>query len=711
MKNKTYSNPLDALKDVFGYDSFRDGQSDIIDKVIGGQDGLNIMATGGGKSITFQIPALCLEGTTIVISPLIALMRDQVQALSSKGVSAGFYNSSLDAQESIERLQKLAKGEYKLFYVAPERLASEEFINILKNIDTPLFAIDESHCISTWGKDFRLSYKNIPKVISELEEHKGKRITRYAVTASATTLIREDIISGLEMKDNFEQVGSFDRPNIDFSVMVSNNKNLDVIDICKQKKSESIIVYCATIKSAKSLTDELVKNGINAGIYHGRLESGLKNETQDKFLNDEIDVMVATNAFGMGVDKPNVRNVIHYQMPGNLENYYQEAGRAGRDGNESKAIILYNERDRKLQSFFIEMSFPDISVIEGVKYFLKAFDNGMPISFSHDEISMISPDNIKTHQVDSILRILEDQGVINLQNIEIGQDPIIEVINANKELDLNYLTERKKVVVDNLNIIDRFCKTKRCKREFLLDYFSETQEESHCGKCSSCHEIDFSNGKINGTIPEGAIRSVLSLVSALNGKVNKKDLIEVALGLNNRIFKFKGIDKLEKFGVLSTYTKSDVVKMIEHFIKSKIIHEDKILGNKVKITPDGLVMLSSQKNISINAPTGIKPNRSRIEKKESKVESTSSVMMDTRLFEKLSRLRANLSQIHEKPPFMIFSDSTLKKIVFANPQSINELNTTGLTPSKIKIFGNEIIQIITDNEKNLDVVTELDAPF
>lgn len=712
MMNKVFSTPIEALQTVFGYDEFRPNQEEVINQVINGQDGLMIMATGGGKSLTFQIPAMCKEGTTIVISPLIALMKDQVETLNRKGVSAGFMNSSLSVDQSSEVTSKLSNGEYQVFYVAPERLANEDFQEILKNIEIPLFAVDESHCISTWGKDFRLSYRRIPEVLEMLEKHKGKRIPRYAVTASATELIRQDIINELGMVDHFEKVGSFDRPNIEFNVRNSINKNNDVIDICRQNPDEPTIIYCATIKTATTLTEELNRSGVKTGLYHGQLDTAVKNQVQDDFLSDKLNVMVATNAFGMGVDKPNVRKVIHYQMPGNLENYYQEAGRAGRDGEESKAIMLYNEKDRKLQDFFIDTSFPEVKVIEGVQMFLRAFDDGMPIAFSFEEISRIAPDDIKDYQVEAILRILDDQGVIRLHGFEIGQDPTIEVLDAHKELNLDYLIERRKVVVDNLNIMDRFCRTKRCNREFLLDYFGEKQKEDECGHCGTCYDKQLSRGKTDGLIPDEAIRSALSLAKELGTKANERDYIDLLLGVQSRFFKARKLDQLPHFGSLSQWTKSETKRLVEHLTQSELLYQSPLNGNAVVITPKGLSTLSEKNTLTMTAPAGIKATLEvgASGKKESKVQKTNE-LFDHVLFEKLSGLRSNLSSINEKPPFMIVSDTIMKKIAQSKPTSIEELGALGMTPVKINSYGEDIIKLVSTYDRVIEEEDSMDVPY
>lgn len=715
MKN-IFSTPNEALKAIYGYDDFREGQTDIINAVVEGRDGLAVMKTGGGKSLCFQIPAVCMPGTTIVVSPLIALMKDQVERLNKEGIPAAYVNSSLSAEESIRSLSELSQGKYRLFYVAPERLADPEFRNILKNVEIPFFAIDEAHCISTWGSDFRLAFRKISEVMNELEAHKGKRIPRFAYTATATEIIRDDIKDQLQMQNPFEQVGSFDRANIELNVRESINKTNDVIDIAKQNSDDAIIVYCATVKTATSLHSALVAAGISSGLYHGRLDADVKNDMQEKYLNNEIRVMVATNAFGMGVDKANIRQVIHYHMPGNLENFYQEAGRAGRDGEDSKATLLYSSRDRRLQEFFIETTFPDIEVIKGIQYFLRAFDDGTPITFTYEEMARIAPDNIKPNQVEAILRILEDQGVIKLHSFDVNESsPTVEVLDARKELNLDYLRERKKVVIDNLNIMERFAVTRLCRRDFLLDHFGEKQETKFCGKCDVCHSNMLEQGKISGLLPEDSIRTALDLVKESKGKIPKREIVELLIGAKSRFYTMRKFDEFKSYGALSTYTKSEVRKLVDHLTKSEYLFENERNNNVMLITPKGLELIGSKEPLLMEAPKGLTSIKSPVSSSELdetnvKAHKTQDVF-DQDLYEKLTTLRSNLSKIKGVAPFMIYSDTIMKNIAYNKPTNNDGLIALGLTRKKAVDFGSEILTVISSLDKHIEENIQMDVTW
>ncbi len=366
LDDKRYSTPEEALKVLFGYDSFRPGQKQVIDSILSGRDAFAVMPTGAGKSVCYQIPAMVLPGITLVVSPLISLMQDQVKALNEAGVSAAFINSSLSESELCETVRNARQGLYKIIYVAPERLVTEGFIDLARNVQISMVTVDEAHCISQWGQDFRPSYMKIVEFVKMLE----KRPILSAFTATATKTVQEDIVCTLGLNNPYVLVTGFDRDNLFFQVDKPKDKDKYVVDYILKHPGESGIVYCATRKNVDSLYELLKGRGVSVAKYHAGMGPVQRKKMQDDFVFDYISIVVATNAFGMGIDKSNVRFVIHYNMPQSMENYYQEAGRAGRDGLDSKCILLFSPQDIVINRYLLEhkeMTEMDSIDIETVK--------------------------------------------------------------------------------------------------------------------------------------------------------------------------------------------------------------------------------------------------------------------------------------------------------------------------------------------------------
>lgn len=345
----------EALKQYFGHTEFRSGQQEIIDNILAGRDVLAIMPTGAGKSVCYQIPALITEGITIVISPLISLMKDQVESLIRSGAPAAYINSSLTYPQYLEVFRRANSGRYKIIYVAPERLVTDEFISLAENIHISMVTVDEAHCVSQWGQDFRPSYLKIAEFISRL----SYRPVVSAFTATATAQVKQDISSALNLRDPFMITTGFDRENLYYEVRRPAKKTEELISILEENRDKCCIVYCSTRKNVESVCDALNDNGFAATRYHAGLSDVERRDNQNDFLYDRKNIMVATNAFGMGIDKSNVSLVVHYNMPKNPESYYQEAGRAGRDGEPASCILLYSGQDVVTNKFLIENSGED----------------------------------------------------------------------------------------------------------------------------------------------------------------------------------------------------------------------------------------------------------------------------------------------------------------------------------------------------------------
>lgn len=415
MNQKTApATPLEALNRYFGYENFRQGQDEIIDSVLSGGDTLVVMPTGGGKSLCYQIPSLLLDGVTIVVSPLIALMKDQVDALVERGIGATTINSTLDFKEAQQRLTNLRYGKYRLLYVAPERFESQRFLDMMEGIDVSLFAVDEAHCVSEWGHDFRPSYLRLSEAIEKVG-----RPPVVALTATATPYVQEDIIEQLGLRKLRRFVRGFDRPNLSWGVVEPKEKN----PVLRQMIAEDLeqqgvsIVYCGTRKRVEEIGTSLHAEGMPVTIYHAGLRDEDRRQAQEAFIAGRARVIVATNAFGMGIDKPDVRGVYHVDMPGSIESYYQEGGRAGRDGKPSRCVLLWSYRDRSLQEFFIRSSYPEREVIESIYNALWDSVQASVGSSYHgiiipNEKRIVARARVHPGSISGALSILEKSGVI-----------------------------------------------------------------------------------------------------------------------------------------------------------------------------------------------------------------------------------------------------------------------------------------------------------
>jgi len=409
----------ELLKIHFGYESFRPGQERAIDNILQKKDTVVVLPTGGGKSLIFQLPALILEGVTIVVSPLIALMKDQVDSLERVGIPATFINSSISPAETEKRLAQIKSGYYKIVYIAPERFYNQVFIKELKNIKVSLFAIDEAHCISQWGHDFRPSYMRLKDAIRFV----GSPVV-VALTATATPEVRDDIVKQLALEDSELVITGFARPNLQFAVMPATNgqKTESILNLLTTNSElGSGIIYVGTRARADEIVEVLIDNDIKAVGYHAGMDTESRDWVQNKFMSGEAQVVVATNAFGLGIDKKDIRFVIHHDLPGTIEAYYQEAGRAGRDGKPSFCLLFYHAQDRYLREFFIKGDNPDPNIILEIYDFLLRragleIETSASILITYAEIAQNLSDSVPEMAIGTALKILEKEGYISRPN-------------------------------------------------------------------------------------------------------------------------------------------------------------------------------------------------------------------------------------------------------------------------------------------------------
>ncbi|WOA61167.1 DNA helicase RecQ [Bacillus mycoides] len=581
-----FTKAQELLASYFGYSSFRRGQDETIKNVLDGKDTVCIMPTGGGKSICYQIPALVFEGTTLVISPLISLMKDQVDTLVQNGISATYINSSISITEANQRIQLAKQGHYKLLYVAPERLDSMEFVDQLIDMKIPMIAIDEAHCISQWGHDFRPSYLHIHRILDYLPE----KPLVLALTATATPQVREDICNTLGINQENTIMTTFERENLSFSVIKGQDRNAYLADYIRQNQKESGIIYAATRKVVDQLYEDLGKAGVSVSKYHAGMSDHDRNEQQELFLRDEISVMVATSAFGMGIDKSNIRYVIHYQLPKNMESYYQEAGRAGRDGLDSECILLYSSQDVQVQRFLIDQSTGE-----------SRFSNELE----------------------------------KLQN----------------------MTD--------------YCHTEQCLQSFILQYFGEEPKED-CGRCGNCTD---DRESIDVTRES---QMVLSCMIRTNQRFGKQMIAQVLTGSKNKKVIEFNFHTLPTYGLLSNRSVKEVSEFIEFLISDELIAVEHGTYPTLKVTEKGKEVLLGKENVL---------RKERVE--------TRQIVQDHPLFEVLREVRKEIAQGEGVPPFVIFSDQTLKDMCAKMPQSDSELLTVkGIGEHKLVKYGSYFLQAV-----------------
>ncbi len=435
----------ELLKIHYGFESFRKGQSDAIDSILAKKNTIVIMPTGGGKSLIYQLSALVLDGITIVISPLIALMKDQVDFLNSVGIPATFINSTISTEEYIKRINQIQNKYFKLLYVSPERFNNQSFIQLLKGIKVSLFAIDEAHCISQWGHDFRPSYTRLSKAVELVGNP-----PIVALTATATLEVKEDISRQLKLINPNVYVTGFARPNLQFGVISVNNdseKMQAILNTIKSIPEPRGIIYAGTRKKTDEIMEILKQEGFKIGAYHAGMDIEKRKNIQESFMEDKIDIIVATNAFGLGIDKPNIRFVIHHDMPGTIEAYYQEAGRAGRDGKNSLCLLIYAPKDRYLREFFINGENPSLNTILEIYDTLLNYEEET-VSFTYTELNNILSEKVPDMAIGSSLKLLEKNGLIS-KSREKSKKGYIKI---NKSLDelLEIIGNRAKVQRKNL---------------------------------------------------------------------------------------------------------------------------------------------------------------------------------------------------------------------------------------------------------------------
>ena len=619
--------PLQILKSYFGYDFFREGQGEIIDTILSGRDALAIMPTGAGKSLCYQVPALLLPGITLVVSPLISLMQDQVKSLNEAGIHAAYINSSLTEGQINKALSFAARGVYKIIYVAPERLETASFLSFALHTPISMVTVDEAHCISQWGQDFRPSYL---KIIDFVEQLPGNPIIS-AFTATATEVVKNDIARILKLKNPNVVVTGFDRENLYYQVehLTGKQKDIFIQNYIETHPNESGIIYCATRKNVDTLYEKLLKQGVSVTRYHAGMSNDIRKKSQDDFIYDRAQVVIATNAFGMGIDKSNVRFVIHYNMPQSMENYYQEAGRAGRDGEPAKCILLFSTQDVMISKLLL-----------GSKDF-----EGMDFQ----EIEQVK------HQDSRRLQLMEG-----------------------------------------------YCMTTSCLRNYILEYFGETTHQP-CDNCGNCHQ-EFE--ELDMTLDA---KWVVGCITEMRGRYGQALVIGTLLGSKKARLKDIGATSYNCYGQLENRTEADLRLLISQMIRMGYITQTE---GEYSVLKAGNIADLQNKNTKIiikkfkekEKISTTKKHKTPF-KKDSFSASTESSYTDSTatnsshnsaLFEALRQLRLQIAKEESVPPYIVFTDRTLIDMCSKLPQNEDEmLNVSGVGQNKLKKYGQRFLQEIS----------------
>jgi len=718
-----------ALQKHFGHTAFRKPQREVIASILAGRDTLAIMPTGGGKSLCYQLPALLLEGVTLIVSPLIALMKDQVDALRARGIPAAMINSAQSWDDQKIALDQMANGELKLVYIAPERFRANSFLRALAGVKIALFAIDEAHCISQWGHDFRPDYLRL----SEALERLGHPVCA-AFTATATPEVKADIQKQLRLREGAVFVSGFARPNLSFHIRTVERKaqKLDRIHALIERHQTGI-VYCATRKSAEAVADDLKAHRIKHILYHGGLSAEGRVRAQEAFMTGKAPVAVATNAFGMGIDRADIRFVCHYELPGSVEAFYQEAGRAGRDGLPAHCEVLFMYADKRVQDFFIDGANPDPDLIRRVYAVLrKNADNGYEVHMSAEDIAeeafegrRVTAGNAMAVQgAISQLRHLGfierfDEGGSRVRGTRLLQP---DVTARDIVLPLDRLAEKRERDEAKLKAFIRFAYDAGCRQTWILRYFGEA-DIAPCGACDHCRD-----GGAHGPAPlnesqQMEVRKALSGIARMSNRSGPRQwqprfgrdkIVKCLLGSRDEKLLASGLDRLSTYGIFKHHKKPFVAALLSAIEAAGLVAVEQdgeypLLG----LTEAGVCAMLDGGEIRLRWPGGeatddepapaVAPARERAAKLPIPTSEESAPEMDDELFNALAAERNRLRFAHGNlPAYTIFPNKVLEALAAQKPATAEAaMEIKGIGPEKAKRWLPAFLKIIAAHEGSM----------
>ncbi|MEN8662194.1 MAG: ATP-dependent DNA helicase RecQ [Lentimonas sp.] len=686
--------PEDALQRYFGMPSFREPQRSIIQSVLDKKDTLVVMPTGGGKSLCFQLPAMLLPGVTLVVSPLIALMKDQVDALKAKGLPAGLLNSSLSLDEQREMLDAIREKRLKLVYVAPERFRSKAFLNAIPQDAISLFAIDEAHCLSQWGHDFRPDYMRL----GEARKAIGNPPC-IALTATATPDVQGDIMQSLEMSEPAEFVAGFARDNLSFRVRQTRTDSGKLDALAKLiKEHKTGIIYCATRKSVDAVANKIEGFAGTAIRYHGGLSDKDRSAAQDIFMSRKADVVVATNAFGMGIDRSDIRFVCHYEMPGSVEAYYQEGGRAGRDGEPSVCEMLFSYADKRVQDFFIDGANPGKALIAAVFDTLAAeSDENHEVHLPVDQLIERMEGKVNPMAVSTAISVLARHKWIERYDIPSKRMKGTRILQLGKHgsdlpIDGQALAVKAARDEDRLKSVINFAYAKTCRQKWILDYFGERGAQD-CGRCDGCNNKVQVAARALCSDETTIVRKALSGVARMSQKTSdgqwiarfgKRKIIQCLLGSHGKPITDAGLDRLSTYGLLKGEGSVYVDALFDSLENSGLV-QMKMDGNYplMTLTEFGSEVMHGTTKVELELPdrtAGAIKSKGKVAKGSAPEE-----VKVPELYRKLTALRAQLAAKRGKPAYTIFPNFVLIELANQQPTTAAEaVSIRGIGPAKMK---------------------------